>query len=120
MHEPRTEPAPHVVQREAPRIPRLLDASSEEPQRIHVEEDVQEVAVDEHVRQHGPRLLGEIAHVEPESGLDIGAIDHRHLKEIDDDIHRDEPPHCGGHPRWLEIIRDGERHAGCSSRYSCY
>src|ERR1035437_2154562 len=99
MCEPAAQSAEEIEAQELTRTPLPLHARPEEPERVHVQREVPEAAVHEHVRADRPPLVAEILRLEPERELDVARLQNRELDEIDENVDRDQPLHRGREPR---------------------
>src|ERR1035437_9684170 len=62
MCEPAAQSAEEIEAQEFARAPLPLHARPEEPERVHVQREVPEAAMHEHVRADRPPLVAEIRH----------------------------------------------------------
>src|SRR5688500_17394475 len=119
MREPAAESAEQVVARELAAAPRPFDARTEQVERVHVQGEVPEPAVHEHVRPDRPPRPTEILHLEAERLLYVLRTHHRQLQEVDRDVDRDQPLHRVGDPRGLGVVDALVGHAkACYCKYT--
>src|SRR5574338_158453 len=112
MREPAAEPAEDVVARELTRAPGPLDSRTEEVERVHVQGEMPEPAVHEHVRDDRPPRTPEVVHLEPQGLLHVLRTHDRQLQEVDRDVNRDQPLHSRCDPRGFGVVGDLVGHAG--------
>src|SRR5689334_24501906 len=82
---------PQVEPNESLGSPFLFQTRSEHPQREHVEREMRQPRVDEHVRDDRPPVGGETRWIEGECGIDGVRPEQRELQEINADVQRQQP-----------------------------
>src|SRR3989475_283116 len=91
------EPAQQIVEQERSAPHPLLDRRPEDEERQQVEREVEQVRMDEHVGEEGPRLREGGQRREPERDDEARAHEDRLLQEEDDQVGDHQPPHPRGH-----------------------
>src|SRR6185436_980099 len=112
MRKPPAESAEDVIARELPSAPGTLDPRTEQVERVHVQGEMPEPAMHEHVRRDRPPRPPEVMHLEPKGLLYILRAHYRQLQEVDRDVDRDQPLHGGRDPGSLGVVGDLVGHAG--------
>ena len=74
MREPAAQSAEQIEAHEFLRAPFPFDARAKQPQRVHVQREMPEAAVHEHVRADRPPLVAEIFRLESERELHVGRL----------------------------------------------
>src|SRR3954462_10208665 len=86
-----TDSTPEIEIDKASRSPQVLDARAEHPQRQHVERDVPQTRVHEHVRRNCPPLRRELRRLETECSKNTITAEQRDLEEIHSHVRRYQP-----------------------------
>ena len=95
-HESRHDPAEEVELKKRPTSEATLEPRSEEVQHQHVEGEVPQAAVEEHVGDEGPRPAQHPVGHECEEGVHRG---HRPRDEVERDVRGQKPEYPGSHGR---------------------
>jgi hypothetical protein len=106
------ETAPEEVQHERARPHRRFEPRPEHEERVHVQHQVQDPVVHEHVREPAPQGALEAAILEAEHGKRVRVADDRPLKEQHRRADGDQRPHTTRQPRGVVLIEldwDGHR-----------
>ena len=101
------EPAPQIVERERARPHRRLEARPEREQRVHVQREVPDPVVHEHVRQRAPQRALQASRLEPQHRERIRVAHHRPLQEEHRDVDREQRLHGPRQPRSVVRSRVG-------------